>query len=430
MHRIDKYFDWSFRALLIFLPFYTVLSVFFSQKLGIPGVSFIKEILMLWMIACIVVADISWYKKIIWSRYDLFLFLYITIALVVTSFTTGLTGMVYGGRYDFSFLVAFFALYHGRVFLREPVAYYLQLFLISGGIMLLISILLKWPFSEDLLRYVGYSGNPSHWQFWGPPTIFHGVDGANVRRFQGLLDGPNTMWAYLILYMGILAYYFRNYKAWYFVIGCVLLVLSIFLFYTYSRSAILWLIIWVGIIILFLLPKIYKRYKAQLISTSLIVIAIIGGVFFQYAENIGTLVVRGGSTNGHMERMQAGIERFLEKPFWHGLWSAGPAYRYVENLAGKSREEIESLDKKSIPESWYIQQLVESGFLGLLSFLLIIGSILFGLFRRYIVIFGAFLAILVMNFFLHTFESAHIALSLFLLLGLFLSPVNRTHESK
>ena len=45
------------------------------------------------------------------------------------------------------------------------------------------------------------------------------------------------------------------------------------------------------------------------------VIAIIGGVFFQYAGNIGTLVMRGGSTNGHMERMQAGIARFLEKPF-------------------------------------------------------------------------------------------------------------------
>ena len=58
------------------------------------------------------------------------------------------------------------------------------------------------------------------------------------------------------------------------------------------------------------------------------------------------------------------------------------------------------------------------------------GSLLFGLFRRYIVIFGAFLAILVMNFFLHTFESAHIALSLFVILGLILAPVNRNHESK
>ena len=50
--------------------------------------------------------------------------------------------------------------------------------------MICISMLLKWPFSEDLLLYLGYSGNPSNWQFGSSIPIFHGVDGANVRRFQ------------------------------------------------------------------------------------------------------------------------------------------------------------------------------------------------------------------------------------------------------
>jgi hypothetical protein len=81
------------------------------------------------------------------------------------------------------------------------VSYYLKLFVISGGIMLFLSGLLKWPLSEDILLAFGYCGNPSNWQACnGVPPIFHGIDGANVRRFQGLLDGPNTMGAFLILF--------------------------------------------------------------------------------------------------------------------------------------------------------------------------------------------------------------------------------------
>lgn len=82
----------------------------------------------------------------------------------VTFFTTGIEGIIYGGRYDFAFLIAFLIAYHGFPLLQKPASYYLYLFLISGGIMLLLSALLKWPLTEDLLIFFGYSGNPSHWE--------------------------------------------------------------------------------------------------------------------------------------------------------------------------------------------------------------------------------------------------------------------------
>jgi hypothetical protein len=109
---------------------------------------------------------------------------YIALLVGISVFTTGISGIIYGGRYDFAFLIAFFTLYHGAPLLEKTISYYVRLFLISGGIMLLISMLLKWPLSEDLLLYLGYSGNPSNWQFGSSVPIFHGVDGANVRRFQ------------------------------------------------------------------------------------------------------------------------------------------------------------------------------------------------------------------------------------------------------
>lgn len=129
--------------------------------------------------------------------------------------------------------------YHGFPLLSRPISYYLRIFLISAGSMLFISGLLKWPLNEELLLYFGYSGNPSAWDFGGAPPIFHGIDGANVRRFQGLLDGPNTMGAFLIVFSGIFAYFMRFRREWYYVIAIVLLGLFAMVFYTYSRSALL-----------------------------------------------------------------------------------------------------------------------------------------------------------------------------------------------
>lgn len=423
-------FDYAFRILLWFLPFYTVLSIFFSQKLGIPGISFLKEMLIISMISVICLAHVMRKKRIIWTYYDLTIGLYIVIMVGITVYTTWMRWALYGGRYDFSFLLAFFAVFHGFSFLMKPISYYIRIFLISGGIMIFISMLLKWPLSEDLLLYLGYSGNPSNWQFGSTVPVFHGVDGANVRRFQGLLDGPNSMGAYLLIYIGIFIYYFRTYKEWYFIMGGVVLGFFILILYTYSRSAALGFIWWVGIIILFLLRYIYKKYRTQMISLFFISLLLIAGIFVQYAGTMKTLLTRGWSTNGHMERMKVGIARFWEHPLGQWLWSAGPAYRYVQDLSGKSREQIEEIDRKYIPESWYIQQLVEWWIFGFLAFMSIMIVLAVGLFRRHIILFGMFVSICIMNLFLHTFESSVVALSLFLMIGLFLWYSSRPHETR
>jgi hypothetical protein len=132
----------------------TVLSVFTKERLGIPGFAFIKELLLLSLIVTIVGYHIFGKVRVKISRYDIGILAYIAIMLVITSFTTGLSGAIYGGRYDFAFLIAFMAAYHGRVFLEKPVSYYIRIFLISGGAMILISLLLKWPLSEDYLLFL------------------------------------------------------------------------------------------------------------------------------------------------------------------------------------------------------------------------------------------------------------------------------------
>ncbi len=424
-------FDISFRILIVLLPFVTVISVFTSEKLWIPGLSFLKELLLVIM-GIVLVYNIS--KKKInfrWNTYDTLFALYWWILVLITLFTTRFHGIIYGGRYDFSFFIAFLLLIHGYPLLQKPISYYLRIFLISSGIALVAGMSLKWPFSEDWLLYLGFSGNPSNWQFGGSIPIFHGVDGANVRRLQGIFDGPNTMWAYLLIYMGILTYYFRMKKNWYFVLGIVLSVGVMAIYYTYSRSALLGLVAWVGIIILFSLGNLWKKYKIQMLSFFVLLGLLWASITYIFSDNMRAIFDREGSTKGHSERMLVGYNRFLDHPFWQGLGSAGPAYRYVMNLENTKREDIENLDRFYIPESWYIQQFIEWGFIIGFLFLIFVGYILWNTIKISPILGWTFLSVLVMNFFLHTFESSLVSLSLFLLLGLFIgSSLKQKHVLK
>jgi hypothetical protein len=419
-------FDVCFRILLVLLPFTTILSIWTRERLGIPGFAFYKELLILMMFFTVAYSHIRGKLQIKWSWIDVLILGYIGSMIVVSLFTTGIPGIIYGGRYDFSFLLTFWILYHGSLLLREHTSYYLKLFLISSGLMLFFSGLLKWPLSEDILLWFGYCGNPSNWQACdGVPPIFHGIDGANVRRFQWLLDGPNTMGAFLILFSGIFAYYMRMKRDWYFVTWTILLWLLMMIIYTYSRSALLWALAGIVTAVLFGIKPLYKRYRKQFIT--LIAIGILGiwVLGIKYAGNAGAILGRAWSTKWHLERMITSIDRFREHPMGQWLASSGPAYRYIIPVDASNMGEK---DRFYIPESWYIQQFVEWGMLGGLLFLTIMFSIFWMLVMKSPILGGMFVWIGVMNLFLHTFESSILVLPLFMLIGLLLSEKRHIHK--
>lgn len=413
-------FDLCVRGLIILLPFTTFITVIGKQKLWLTWIWFFKEILI-----CIIILTLAWNirsKKIVmkWSLIDAFIGIYIVNLLIVSVFTTGISGIVYGGRYDFAFLIAFWWVYHGYELLREWLSYYLRLFLYSCGAMVAISALLKFPFSEDLLLYAGYSGNPSAWDFsWAPP-IFHGIDGANVRRFQWILDGPNTMWAFLIFLSGIFAYYFRSFKDWYFVNGVIFLGFFVMIIYTYSRSALLGMILAILVVLLWSIGFIFKKYKKEFWVLSVVVIVLSSLLIVQYSGRLDAIIWRAWSTQGHMERMTTWVERFVSAPLGQWLGSAWPAYRYVKNLQWVQREDVEKEDRYYIPESWYIQQFIEGWVIGGVLFILIMATLFFWLLKKHIFLAAMLVAIGVMNFFLHTFESSPFSLLFFIILWLIL----------
>lgn len=313
--------------------------------------------------------------------------------------------------------------------------------------MLIVSILIRYIFGETILTLFGFNGVIGSADAGGAPPIYHDIDGSSVVRFQGVLEGPNQMAFFLIVYMATYATALMRF-ARYRVINTVVLILLLFLFLeTYSRSAYIGIVVGafvtMGASLVALLKSdkyldILKSLLKKILLPGIILVVIFLGVLFQFRGQFYDIFNRHGSTSGHYERMMIGLTRFASHPLGSGLGQAGPASRGIDDVNDKSIEfdTIKSLPLKSlaeelksknpdfyftksnyyIPESWYVQQLVEGGIIGCLLLISILTIILFRL-KKNVYFFGAFVAVMLMNIFLHSFESVHTTLAFFLLLA-------------
>ena len=66
---------------------------------------------------------------------------------------TGLKAIIFGGRYDFEFLLVMLFVKHGQPFLKEKINYYLRLFIYSTGIAIIISVFVRFVFGESILLH-------------------------------------------------------------------------------------------------------------------------------------------------------------------------------------------------------------------------------------------------------------------------------------
>lgn len=214
------------------------------------------------------------------------------------------------------------------------------------------------------------------------------------------------------------------------------------LFITYSRSAIVWAVLSGACIFLihFLWWSKEKRQVSwkKLLSFALVALFIITATGLLSFNNVHELLVREWSTRAHFERMMIGVKRFLAHPYWAGLWEAGPASRGVYDINNNKRyttdivsvnnfvTEIASRNPNFylmseyfyIPESWYIQQLIQGWFIGFLLFWSILITLLIRIWNSYPMVW-LLGAVMIMNVFLHAFESMHVSLLLFSMLSVF-----------
>lgn len=180
--------------------------------------------------------------------------------------------------------------------LSQRPMYYVRLFLISSSAALVLGILVRWVFGETILLHFGFSPNLSNWMFGGSIPIYHGIDQANVRRFQGIFDGPNPAGFFIMLYLGVLATYFKSAKKYYFLLGLWGCVLTGVLIYTYSRSALLGFFAGLGTVLVYFLPTIWRKHRKAMFWTIPFLVIFLGLFALKFEPTITNIVLRAGST--------------------------------------------------------------------------------------------------------------------------------------
>lgn len=212
---------------------------------------------------------------------------------------------------------------------------------------------------HDFLRHFGYGALTI------PPfeTINHNE---HYIRIASTLRGANPLGAYLIIPISLLVVLLLGKRRTWLQAG-FLLELLVVLFFTFSRSA------WIGAalsiaVVLFL--SIHTR-PARRVTVAVIAGLIVVGAgltfAFQHSNRYQNFVfhtqthsaVSETSNEGHLKALEGGVHDLERQPLGHGPGTAGPASVYNTQHAPR------------LAENYFIQITQETGWLGLILFLLI-----------------------------------------------------------
>lgn len=398
------------------LPFYVFFAVFFWYLTWFDKVwFFLKEWLLVIIFLSLIYEFIKARKLPKLDILDYLVLFYIIYWVWITLYNwLGLNSIIYGWRYDFMFLIVMIIYKHWAEFLKVSVNQLIKLFVYSWALSLLFWILIKFRLKEEFLVEFWYVDYSSNWVFsWWIP-VYHWLENSGIRRFQWILDGPNAMAYFLIIFSSMYLYLQKKKNEFYVYSSIIFLFWLVML--TYSRSAILWIISAWWLIFLVNIKYIYRHHKKLLIWLTIFSFSFLSILWVIFQHQLTNIIFRTSSTTGHFDRMEIWIDRFLEKPLWAWLAESGPAYRNIYPEKQTKNDEV-----KYIPESWYIQVLIEWWIIFFITFLTILLIVLFKLYSKSKIMFGMFFAIMIMNVFLHIFEATYLSMLLFIFVWLFIS---------
>lgn len=250
-------------------------------------------------------------------------------------------------------------------------------------------------------------------------------------RFQWTFWSPINMSIFFvvfyIIYVGLILS--KNYENKQKTIAYILIP-SLFvlpsIFFSYSKTSILWLAFWASIFtylsVKFIFKKSFKKSQIYVVYW-LLLIAFIGLVIAKK-----DLFLHLDAILNRLENLIRSLEMFRYNPIGYGLWVAWPAsqiWRSIESLWNwQIIAQSTSHTALFLPENWYIQILLEQwifGFSIFISLFLIIGFKLFDIIKKKkdflsIWIFSSFVGICFMCLFCHALEDAWIVYPLFMII--------------
>lgn len=276
-------------------------------------------------------------------------------------------------------------------------------------------VVAAWALLEQFLP-AGYWGN---WGVFNPADLYwygsHTISG--IYQSVSLIGGPNQLASFLLpaLFIVVLktgtSLSSDKHDKCYLLLTTIVLAAALVL--TFSRSALVGLVVGVVVYINFFIKNL--KFKLNYLNPLLIVILMgLYFVFYTGDTKIKDIFTHGGSQSGHEIALAGSIDEAairLTKPmellFGSGLGSAGPA---ILKYGGDG----------ILSESWYFQVFFELGIVGLLLWLYFyIEAMILLLKRKQSGIFLGVLSVAVCAIFLHTFaDNPAVSYPLFIFLGL------------
>lgn len=283
----------------------------------------------------------------------------ILLPLFWVGFPQALAGLAIDLRY---------VLYFGLVYtLIRVTPGYRNLFVkvgIAGALTVVVFALLQvFVLPKDILANIGYQKNVTIAPYL---TVDENPD---YVRINSTLRGPNPLGAYAVIVLSLLiAFWLKgNNKEFKRPMGVAITLLvggSVALWASYSRSAMLALVIALGIIIFITLGR--KLRRAYWVGLTILIGAVMGGLFLakdtSFISNVllhenATTGANISSNEGHIDSLQDGLNRLVQRPIGGGVGSTGSASLYGDNSL--------------IIENQYLFVAHETGWLGLGLFLLL-----------------------------------------------------------
>lgn len=207
------------------------------------------------------------------------------------------------------------------------------------------------------------------------------------------------------------------------------------IFFSYSKTSLLWLIFWITIFVYLIRKVVYNRKITKKFILRAFLISLVPIIVVSIFKR--DLFLHLWSVLNRFDNLSKSIEMFFYNPIGYWLWIAWPAtqmWRSIESawswqLATSSKIETH----KFLPENWYVQILLEQWIFGLILFSWILLIIGFRLWDKVmskkdflsIWVFSAFVTICFMANFTHVFEESATSFILMLIIGAVLSLKNK-----
>lgn len=416
MDKIKKYLQYSYLAVIGYLPFHALITTTVINQIGAElYIKGIKDAFIFTLFILIFVYVILNQKKIVFKQhyiFSTFIVLFIVTVLLLALFNKGtntqlISGMILFFRPLWMLFVG--VLLVGLLSQSNYKDNLIRLTILCSFIVVAFGFLQVFLLPKDFLSIFGYS----------EATIkpYQTIDNnESFIRILSTLRGPNPLGAYLALLAPLAVYYFKKIRTRRNIIALIYGVFFLSTLYgSQSRSA------WIGLVA-GLATYVFLSFKNKkilaFITCAILPLISLGYIFrnsyfiqntiFHRDPNESSAV---DSDDQRIASLKYAIDRINEKPFGHGVGASGPASNYGP--------------KPVIIENYYLDMAYQIGWFGMLLFLGLITSVGYSLLKQKTdlsnAVFSGLVAISVIALFWPVWTDETVALTWWGLAGLVLS---------